>query len=122
MDKRIAHTVAFLLWCPLLLVPEAMRACKYLTNESVDSAKQMAVCRAYAKATIGKGKAPPSNVTNASTVGTLTVSPLTNQTHQRRIVITSIDAYDAQRYAGNNIKAKAKADKEELVGNADSGQ
>ena len=80
VDERIAHTVAFILRCPGLLVPEAMRACIFTLEESGNPAKQMAVHRSFAaKATNGKLVAPP-NVINELTVGTTTVLPLTDQT------------------------------------------
>jgi hypothetical protein len=80
VDERIAHTVAFILRCPGLLVPEAMRVCKFTLEESGNTAKQMAVHRSFvAKATNGKLRAPP-NIINKLTVGTTTVSSLTNQT------------------------------------------
>ena len=34
-DKRIKLTVVYLLPCPAPTVPEAMRECKYWTNERV---------------------------------------------------------------------------------------
>jgi hypothetical protein len=79
VDERIAHTVTFLLRCPGSTVPEAMRACKFSLEESLHPAKQMAVRRSFAKASAGKAVAPP-DVIDALTVGTMTVSPLTNQT------------------------------------------
>jgi hypothetical protein len=79
MDKGIVHTVAFMLWCPGLSVPEAMRASKYSLEESGNPAKQMAIRRSFAKATSGKLKAP-SVVIDALTAATTTVSPLTTQT------------------------------------------
>jgi hypothetical protein len=44
-DKRIEHVVAFLLHCLQACVPEAMLAYKYLTNKSINPAKQTVVCR-----------------------------------------------------------------------------
>ena len=80
VDERVAHTVAFLLRCPGSSVPEAMRACKYTLEEIGDPAKQMVIRRSFAKATGGTAKTPPPNVIDALTVGTTTVSPLTNHT------------------------------------------
>jgi hypothetical protein len=56
--KRIAHTVAYLLKCLALRLPQAMRACKYSDKESSNAAKQMAVRRAW-KAALNKKKKPP---------------------------------------------------------------
>jgi hypothetical protein len=78
-DKCIAHTVAFLLWCPLACVPEAMPVCKFTPSESKDLAKQMVVRRAYAKAIGAQPKAPPTASVNAMTID-LSVLPLTNHT------------------------------------------
>jgi hypothetical protein len=79
MDERIAHTAAFMLRCPGSSVPEATRVSKYSLEESGNPAKQMAICRSFAKATVGKLKAP-SIVIDALTAATMTVSPLTTQT------------------------------------------
>ena len=79
MDERITLTVAILLRCPGLSVPEAMRAGKLSLEESGNPAKQMAVRRSFSKANGGKAIAPPPSVINALTVGTTTVSPLTGQ-------------------------------------------
>jgi hypothetical protein len=57
-----------------------MWACKYTLEGSADQLMQMAIRRSFAKATGGKEIAPP-NVIDALTVGTMTVSPLTNQTY-----------------------------------------
>jgi hypothetical protein len=43
VDVRIAHTVAYLLRCPQLSVPEAMWACKFSDKQSKDTRKQMAI-------------------------------------------------------------------------------
>ena len=53
-DKRIGRTVAYLLRCPRLMVPEAMWACKFSDKESKDAGKQMAVHRADSNATINQ--------------------------------------------------------------------
>jgi len=53
-DVRTGHAVAFLLRCQGAKVPEAMRATKFTLEESTDTMKQMAVRRAYTKATGGK--------------------------------------------------------------------
>jgi hypothetical protein len=50
-DKRIGRTVAYLLHCPRLTVPEAMQACRFSDKESKDARKQMAVHRADSNAT-----------------------------------------------------------------------
>jgi hypothetical protein len=55
-DKRIEHAVAFLLRCQGASVPEAMRAAKFTLEESLNTAKQMAVHCAYAKAIFGNTK------------------------------------------------------------------
>ena len=55
-DVRTGHAVAFLLRCQGAKVPEAMRAAKFTLEESTDRTKQMAVRRAYNKATGGKPK------------------------------------------------------------------
>ena len=59
VDKRIGRTIAYLLHCLRLTVPEAMRACKFSDKESKDAGKQMAVRRAPDKANSAKRKAPP---------------------------------------------------------------
>jgi hypothetical protein len=79
VDVRITHTMAYLLWCPWLLVPEAMRACKFTLDESASRSKQMAIRRSFAKSTAGK-LVPPPDVIDAATAAMTTVSPLTNQT------------------------------------------
>jgi hypothetical protein len=79
MDECIAHTVAFMLWCPGSLVPEAMWASKYSLEESGNPVIQMAIRRSFAKATGGTLKAP-SVVIDALTAATTTVLPLTTQT------------------------------------------
>jgi hypothetical protein len=68
----------------LIAVPRVVSAqgdtgLQTLDEQSVNPAKQMAVRRAYAKATGGREKAPPPNVINTLTVGTSTVTLLTNQ-------------------------------------------
>ena len=80
VDERSARTIIFLLRCPGLSVHEAMRACKSSMEESVHPAKQMVVCRSFAKTSGVKAIAPPPTVVNALTVGATTVSPLTNPT------------------------------------------
>jgi hypothetical protein len=79
-DQRIAKAVAFKLRCPDARIPEAMLASKFTVVESQNPAKQMAVRRAYEKATGGKTKASCPNLVDLSTAGTSTVSPLTIQT------------------------------------------
>ena len=79
VDERITRTVAILLRCPGLLVPETMWAGKLFLEESGNPAKQMAVRRSFAKANGGKAIAPPPSVINALTVGMTTVLPLTGQ-------------------------------------------
>jgi hypothetical protein len=49
-DKRIAHAVAFKIWCREALIPKAMHATKFTLAESSNPANQMAVCRTYKKA------------------------------------------------------------------------
>ena len=58
-DKRIERTATYLLRCPASTVPEAMRACKYSANKSVNPAKQMAVRCAHKKAVDATNKASP---------------------------------------------------------------
>ncbi len=53
-DQCIAKAVAFKLQCPDARIPEAMLASKFTVAESQNPAKQMAVRRAYEKATGGK--------------------------------------------------------------------
>ena len=79
MDERIARTVPILLQCPGLSVPEVMRACKFSLDESINIMKQMEVRQSFAKATGGNAVALSPNVID-TTVGTLKVLPLTNQT------------------------------------------
>ena len=50
-DKGIQHTTTYLLRCPASMVPEAMRASRFINMESSNSAKQMAVIDAKKKAT-----------------------------------------------------------------------
>ena len=50
-DKRIGHTVAYLLRCPRSTVLEAMQACKFSDKESKDAGKQMVVRRADSNTT-----------------------------------------------------------------------
>ena len=57
-DKHIEHAVAFLLQCQGAIVPEAMQAAKFFLDESLNTAKQMAVRRTYAKAICGNTKLP----------------------------------------------------------------
>jgi hypothetical protein len=54
VDERITHTVAFLLQCPGLSVPEAMRLYEFTLDESSNQARQMVIRRSFAKATSGK--------------------------------------------------------------------
>jgi hypothetical protein len=79
-DQCIAKAVPFKLRCPDAPLPAAMLASKFTVAESQNPAKQMAVHRAYGKATGGKTKASCPNLVDLSTAGTSTVSPLTNQT------------------------------------------
>jgi hypothetical protein len=76
VDKRIERTVAYLLRCPRLTVPEAMRACKFSDKESSNAGKQMAVRHAHEKAAGGKRIALPPNLINVPTAAS-TVSPMT---------------------------------------------
>ena len=50
-NKHIKHTTAYLLRCPRLSVPKAMRACKFSDKESQDARKQMMVHRVDNNAT-----------------------------------------------------------------------
>ncbi len=61
MDKRITHAVSFKLQCPEASIPKAMHTTKFTLEESSNTAKQMAVRRAYEKA-IGAQKNIPSTV------------------------------------------------------------
>ena len=63
-DQRIAKAVAFKLQCPDARIPEAMLASTFTVAESQNPAKQMAVHRAYEKATGGKTKASHPNLVN----------------------------------------------------------
>ena len=49
VDVCIAHTMAYLLRCPLSSVPEAMRASKFSLNESESRSRQMTIRRSFAK-------------------------------------------------------------------------
>ena len=79
MDEHVAHTVAYLLQGPQLLVPEAMQACKFTLEESLNlnHSKQMLINCAFDKAT--GGKLAEVHI-NALTTAMTTVSPLTSQT------------------------------------------
>jgi hypothetical protein len=79
VDKRIAHTVAYLLKCPASSVPQAMRTYKYSDKESSDATKQMAVRRAWKAVSKPKKKSSPPSSIGASKVGSpaSTVSPIT---------------------------------------------
>ena len=83
-DVRTGHVVEFLLQCQGAKVPEAMRAAKFTLEESVDTTKQMAVRRAYTKATGGNPKSlfPVSvdAVTNTSSLSPLTQPTATSIT------------------------------------------
>ena len=78
-DVRTGHAVAFLLRCQGAKVPEALRATKFTLEESTDTMKQMAVRRAYTKATGGKPKSPFPVSVDAVT-NTSSISPLTQPT------------------------------------------
>jgi hypothetical protein len=84
MDVRIAHTVAYLLRCPWLSVPEAMRACTFTLDESASRSKQMVIRRSFAKSTGGK-LVPPPDVIDVATAATTTVLPLTNQMSAEKV-------------------------------------
>jgi hypothetical protein len=55
-NKHIKHAVAFLLRCQGASVPEAMSAAKFILEESLNTARQMAVRCTYTKAICGNTK------------------------------------------------------------------
>jgi hypothetical protein len=125
VDVRIAHTVAYLLRCPRSSVPEVMRACKFSLEESGNPAKQMAVRRSFAKATVGK-LVPPSDVIDSCNDNSVAADQ-SNLCGQRTSFNAKAaedaedaaeDTDNARRYADNAAKAKAEADKE--VGGGDA--
>jgi hypothetical protein len=85
-DPRVERTVAYLLRCPRSTVPEAMRASKFSLDESRDAAKQMAVRRAYGKASGGKATHHPPNQVETLSATTSTLSPLTNSPQRLQMV------------------------------------
>jgi len=113
VDKRIQHTVAYLLRCPTTSVPEAMRACKFSDKESSNAGKQMAVRRAREKAASGKRIPPPPNVIDTSTVGVSTVSPITGANSTRSpvaIVTATAAAMTATRRRRNDATTNQRRD------------
>jgi hypothetical protein len=65
-DKCIANAVAFKIRCQGASIPEAMHATKFTLKESEDTAKQMAVRRAYQKAVTANSNAPSAVLVNRS--------------------------------------------------------
>ena len=89
-DARIGHAVEFLLRCQGAKVPEAMRAVKFTLEESLNTTKQMAVCRAYTKAIGGKTKSPFPVSVDAVT-NTLSLLPLTQPTPTSRTSVSQLE-------------------------------
>ena len=89
-DGRVPHAVAFLLRCRGAKVPEAMRAAKFTLKESLDTTKQMAIRRAYAKAIGGKTKSPFSVSVDAA-ANTLSLLPLTEPTPATRTSVSQLE-------------------------------
>ena len=54
VDKCITYTLAYLLRCPRLSVPESMQACTFTLDDSVNQTTQMAIRQTIAKATGGE--------------------------------------------------------------------
>jgi hypothetical protein len=106
-DPRVERTVAYLLRCPRSTVPEAMCASKFsLAESSSHPTKQMAVRRAYGKASGGKTKPPPTNLVETSTAGTSTVSPLTNSPQRQQAASSQIST--PRRSPGGSQSPKSK--------------
>ena len=74
-DKRIANAVAFKIRCQGASIPEAMRTTKFTLKDSEDTAKQMAIPRAYQKAITANSNAPSAVLVNRSLS---LLSPLTD--------------------------------------------
>jgi hypothetical protein len=74
-DKRITNAVAFKIRCQGASITKAMRTTKFTLKESEDTAKQMAVCRAYQKAVTANSNAPSAVLVNRSLS---LLSPLTD--------------------------------------------
>ncbi len=77
MDKRIEHTVAYLLRCPRSSVPEAMRALNFSDKESKDARKQMAVHRADSNATTNQQRDQKKWVVVVAAIVTATTAATT---------------------------------------------
>ncbi len=107
-DPRVERTVAYLLRCPRSTVPEAMRASKFSLAENSHPTKQMAVRRAYGKASGGKTKPPPTNLVETSTAGTLTVSPLTNSLQRQQAASSQISTPRRSHGGSQSPKLKPK--------------
>ncbi len=106
MDKRIAKATAFKLRCQSASIPEAMRASKFTLAESSNPAKQMAVRRAYEKATGGKTKAAPNTVSLLSTTSSgSSLSPMTETTRTESSTENAVGTQTPER----EIQAKPKA-------------
>ncbi len=87
-------------------MPEAMRASKFLLAESSHPTKQMAVRRAYGKASGGNTKPPPTNLVEMSTAGTSTVSPLMNSPQRQQAASSQIST--PRRSPGGSQSPKSK--------------
>ena len=105
VDKRIAKAAAFKLRCQSASIPEAMRASKFTLAESSNPAKQMAVRRAYEKATGGKTKAAPNTVSLLSTTSGSSLSPMTETTRTESSTENAVGTQTPER----EIQAKPKA-------------
>jgi len=108
-DGRVAHVVAFLLHWQGAKVPEAMRAVKFTLKESLDTTKQMAIHRTYAKAIGGKTKSPFSVSVDAA-ANTLSLLPLTEPTPTARTSVSQLEMTPSPRPAsdGDSIVRKPK--------------
>ena len=89
-DGRVPHAGAFLLRCQGAKVPEAMRAAKFTLKESLDTTKQMAIRRAYAKAIGGKTKSPFSVSVDAA-ANTSSLLPLKEPTPTTRTSVSQLE-------------------------------
>ncbi len=65
-DKRVVNAVAFKIRCQGASMPKVMHATKFTLKESEDTAKQMAVRRAYQKAVTANSNAPSAVLVNRS--------------------------------------------------------
>ena len=78
MVVRIAHTVA-----SRLLVPEAMRACKFTLDESASRSKQMTIRLLIAKKATGGRTMTATTMARRTTMMTMTMMATTTATARR---------------------------------------